>query len=85
MGLAAYILEKFSGWTNSLHIEMADGGLTRSFTLDELLTNVMIYWTNGNIAYSQVLFLTINVQYFCKFQRFYKETFIDPLFNAVQK
>lgn len=70
MGLAAYILEKFSGWTNSLHIELADGGLTRSFTLDELLTNVMIYWTNGNIASSQ---------------RFYKETFADPMHDPVNK
>ncbi len=28
----------------------------RKFTLDELLTNVMIYWISGNIAASQRLY-----------------------------
>ena len=41
--------------------DLPDGGITQKFTLDELLTNVMIYWTNGNIASSQ---------------RFYKELFM---------
>lgn len=60
-GLAAYILEKFSTWTNPAYRQRDDGGLTEKFTLDELLTNVMIYWTSGNIAASQ---------------RFYKENLI---------
>lgn len=60
VGLAAYILEKFSTWTNLNNIDKDNGGLTEKFTLDELLTNVMVYWTSGNIASSQ---------------RFYKENF----------
>lgn len=53
VGLAAYILEKFSTWTNAEYRNREDGGLTEKFTLDELLTNIMIYWTSGNIAASQ--------------------------------
>jgi len=53
VGLAAYILEKFSTWTNPENRNKEKGGLTEKFTLDELLTNVMIYWTSGNIAASQ--------------------------------
>lgn len=60
VGLAAYILEKFSTWTNFSNRNKEDGGLTEKFTLDQLLTNVMIYWTSGNIAASQ---------------RYYKENF----------
>jgi pimeloyl-ACP methyl ester carboxylesterase len=56
VGLAAYILEKFSTWTNSENRGKADGGLLEKFTMDELLTNVMIYWVNGNIASSQRLY-----------------------------
>uniref|UniRef100_A0AC35U1H9 Epoxide hydrolase n=1 Tax=Rhabditophanes sp. KR3021 TaxID=114890 RepID=A0AC35U1H9_9BILA len=60
LGLAAYILEKFSTWTNPDFVQLEDGGLTKKFTMDELLTNIMIYYTNGNIVSSQ---------------RFYKESF----------
>jgi len=70
MGLAAYILEKFSGWTDASFVMEADGALTRRFTMDELLTNVMIYWTQGNVAYSQ---------------RFYKEAFSSPYFDRLSK
>ena len=48
-GLAAWILEKFSSCTNrdmSARDER-DGGLRLSFNLDDLLTDVMIYWING--------------------------------------
>uniref|UniRef100_A0A1I7XI48 Microsomal epoxide hydrolase n=1 Tax=Heterorhabditis bacteriophora TaxID=37862 RepID=A0A1I7XI48_HETBA len=62
LGLAAYILEKFSTWTNLNNRDLPDGGLTRKFTKEELLTIVMIYWINGNIVASQ---------------RFYKEAFLD--------
>ena len=55
-GLAAYILEKFSSWTNMANIDKPDGGLTEKFNLDDLLTNVMIYWINGNVASSQRLY-----------------------------
>ncbi|KAM8832211.1 epoxide hydrolase 1 isoform 3-T5 [Spinachia spinachia] len=60
VGLAAYILEKFSTWTSHDFRNLEDGGLTRKFSLDDLLTNVMIYWTSGCIVSSM---------------RFYKENF----------
>ncbi|XP_074659741.1 epoxide hydrolase 1-like [Tubulanus polymorphus] len=49
-GLAAYILEKFSSWTNMDNRDHEDGRVTQKFTMDELLTNIMIYWTSGNIT-----------------------------------
>ncbi|KAM3606452.1 uncharacterized protein V6R79_016480 [Siganus canaliculatus] len=52
VGLAAYILEKFSTWTDKNNRELADGGLERKYSLDDLLTNVMIYWTTGSITSS---------------------------------
>ncbi|XP_061750109.1 epoxide hydrolase 1 [Nerophis ophidion] len=64
VGLAAYILEKFSTWTNRDFKNLEDGGLTRKFSLDDLLTNVMIYWTSGCIIPSM---------------RFYKENFSKGL------
>jgi hypothetical protein len=60
LGLAAYILEKFSTWTNRSYRSELDGKLTEKFSLDDVLTNVMIYWISGNIMSSQ---------------RFYKENF----------
>ncbi|XP_036994688.2 epoxide hydrolase 1 [Artibeus jamaicensis] len=53
VGLAAYILEKFSTWTNTEFRDQEDGGLVGKFTLDDLLTNIMIYWTTGTITSSQ--------------------------------
>ncbi|XP_004375950.1 epoxide hydrolase 1 [Trichechus manatus latirostris] len=53
VGLAAYILEKFSTWTNSEFRNLEDGGLERKFSLDDLLTNVMLYWTTETIVSSQ--------------------------------
>nr|XP_060610166.1 epoxide hydrolase 1 [Anolis sagrei ordinatus]XP_060610167.1 epoxide hydrolase 1 [Anolis sagrei ordinatus] len=47
VGLAAYILEKFSTWTDISFQHLEDGGLEKKFTLDDLLTNVMIYWVSG--------------------------------------
>ncbi|XP_013884585.1 epoxide hydrolase 1 [Austrofundulus limnaeus] len=64
VGLAAYILEKFSTWTSHDFRNLEDGGLTRKFSLDDLLTNVMIYWTSGCIISSM---------------RFYKENFAKGL------
>ncbi|CAL1578224.1 unnamed protein product [Knipowitschia caucasica] len=52
VGLAAYILEKFSSWTDSNNRFLDDGGLERKFTLDELLTVIMIYWTTSSIVSS---------------------------------
>uniref|UniRef100_A0A665W3D3 Epoxide hydrolase n=1 Tax=Echeneis naucrates TaxID=173247 RepID=A0A665W3D3_ECHNA len=64
VGLAAFILEKFSTWTDMSNRDLNDGGLERKFSLDDLLTNVMIYWTTGSIVSSM---------------RFYKENLkTDP-------
>ena len=48
VGLAALILEKFSSGTNADYRNREDGGLTEKFTLDELLSTVMLYWTSEN-------------------------------------
>jgi pimeloyl-ACP methyl ester carboxylesterase len=45
-GLAAWIVEKWRAWTDP------DGNLERRFTMDELLTNVTIYWVTETAASS---------------------------------
>lgn len=47
MGTAAWILEKFHGWS-----DLGDGDLLDVYTRDQLLTNVMIYLVNDAIATS---------------------------------
>ncbi|CAJ0968291.1 unnamed protein product [Ranitomeya imitator] len=49
-----------STWTNQEFRNLEDGGLQRKYTMDDLLTNVMIYWVTGSITSSM---------------RFYKENF----------
>ncbi|XP_046739170.1 juvenile hormone epoxide hydrolase 1-like [Diprion similis] len=49
-GLAAYILEKFSTWTNPEYRFSKDGRLLEKFTIEELLDNVMIYWVTNSIT-----------------------------------
>ncbi|CAG9770472.1 unnamed protein product [Ceutorhynchus assimilis] len=56
VGLAAYIIEKFTSWTNPEWKDLEDGGLTRKFTYDQLLDNVMIYWITRSITTSQRLY-----------------------------
>ncbi|KAJ6220891.1 hypothetical protein RDWZM_006703 [Blomia tropicalis] len=53
-GLAAYILEKFSSGLDINNVYKLDGGLFNGnrLTLDELLTNVMIYWFSHNVTSS---------------------------------
>lgn len=41
VGLAAWIVEKFRAWSD------CDGDVERSFTKDELLTNLMLYWVTA--------------------------------------
>jgi pimeloyl-ACP methyl ester carboxylesterase len=55
--LAAYILEKWSRWSNTEHDvdQSLNAGLDR-FTLDQLLSNVMLYWTTGTIASSMRIY-----------------------------
>jgi pimeloyl-ACP methyl ester carboxylesterase len=45
-GLAAWIIEKFQRWSD------CHGDLETRFSKDELLTNIMIYWTTGTIGSS---------------------------------
>jgi pimeloyl-ACP methyl ester carboxylesterase len=47
MGTAAWILEKFHGWS-----DLNERGLFEVYTRDQLLTNVMIYLVNDAIATS---------------------------------
>ncbi|CAH2000397.1 unnamed protein product [Acanthoscelides obtectus] len=56
VGLAAYILEKFTTWTNKEWKDLEDGGLTKKYTLTNLLDNVMIYWVNRSITTSMRLY-----------------------------
>lgn len=42
-GLASWIVEKFNGWSDT------KGNIENSFTKDELLTNIMIYWVTQTI------------------------------------
>lgn len=55
VGLAAWILEKFYAWSDN------KGNIENSFTKDELITNIMIYWVSQSINSSI---------------RMYKESFI---------
>jgi pimeloyl-ACP methyl ester carboxylesterase len=43
-GLAAWIVEKMQSWSDN------DGDIEASFTKDEILTNIMIYWLTGTIG-----------------------------------
>jgi pimeloyl-ACP methyl ester carboxylesterase len=42
-GLAAWIAEKFRSWSD------CEGDVERVFSLDELLTEISIYWFSGNV------------------------------------
>lgn len=55
-GLAAYILEKFSTWTNKAYRKRDDGGILEKFKIDELLDNVMVYWVTNSITTSVRLY-----------------------------
>ena len=50
VGLAGWIVEKFRTWSD------CDGEIEKSFTKDELLTNLMIYWVTGTISSSARLY-----------------------------
>lgn len=52
VGLAAYILEKFTTWTNPDWGNRADGGLLQKYDYTKLLDNVMIYWVTNSITTS---------------------------------
>lgn len=55
VGLASYILEKFSTWTHINNPHLPDGGLLQKdfpISLDEMLDNLCIYWFTGTITTS---------------------------------
>jgi pimeloyl-ACP methyl ester carboxylesterase len=49
-GLAAWIVEKLRAWSD------CGGDIERSFTKDEILTNVMLYWLTGTIGSSMRMY-----------------------------
>ncbi|MCH7532650.1 MAG: epoxide hydrolase [Gemmatimonadetes bacterium] len=49
-GLAAWIVEKFHGWSDN------DGNVESAFTKDELLTNITLYWVTETITSSSRLY-----------------------------
>ena len=49
-GLAAWIIEKFRAWSD------CGGDIESVFSLDELLTNITIYWVTGTITSSTRLY-----------------------------
>jgi pimeloyl-ACP methyl ester carboxylesterase len=49
-GLAAWIVEKLRAWSD------CDGDVERSFTKDEILTNVTIYWLTATIGSSMRMY-----------------------------
>jgi pimeloyl-ACP methyl ester carboxylesterase len=49
-GLAAWIVEKLRAWSD------CDGNVERSFTRDEILTNVTIYWLTATIGPSMRMY-----------------------------
>jgi pimeloyl-ACP methyl ester carboxylesterase len=82
-GLAAWIIEKFRDWSD------CEGDVERRFTKDELLTNVMIYWTTKTIHSSMRLYHEArsrplhfkegeSVQTPCAVARFLKEAPFPP-------
>ncbi len=44
VGLAGWIMEKFQGWCDPR------GGIGRTISIDELLTNIMIYWVTNTVG-----------------------------------
>uniref|UniRef100_A0AAU3GKF1 Epoxide hydrolase n=1 Tax=Streptomyces sp. NBC_01401 TaxID=2903854 RepID=A0AAU3GKF1_9ACTN len=50
VGLAAWIVEKLRSWSD------CGGDIERSFTKDEILTNVTLYWLTGTIGSSMRMY-----------------------------
>lgn len=71
-GLAAYIIEKFSSWTNKNYVNRPDGGLLEKYSLDDLINNVMVYYITNSITTSARLYkehLTHEMQQVLNFDR----------------
>ncbi|CDW54362.1 epoxide hydrolase 1 [Trichuris trichiura] len=63
VGLAAYMLEKYSTWTNISNRLLPDGGLLNHFNMTDLITQVMIYWLPGCIGSSMRIYKETIEQY----------------------
>lgn len=67
--MAAYILEKFSTWTNPNYKSLVDGGLDKRKDLqDAILDNIMIYYLTNSITTSMRLY----AEAFTRKQRAYR-------------
>ncbi|CAG9568746.1 unnamed protein product [Danaus chrysippus] len=54
-GLLAYVLEKFSTGTMKSNKFLEDGGLSLSYTKEQLIDNLMMYWiSNSSITASRI-------------------------------
>lgn len=56
VGLAAYVLEKFSTFTDKTYRDTNDGGFEQIFTKDALFDNLMIYYVTNSITTSMRLY-----------------------------
>ncbi len=50
VGLAGWLIEKFHGWSD------CNGNLNQSFSRDELITNLMIYWVTNSISTANAIY-----------------------------
>ncbi|XP_026756628.2 juvenile hormone epoxide hydrolase-like [Galleria mellonella] len=56
VGLLAYNLEKVSVATRAHNRELEDGGLTKYFTREHLIDNLMFYWATNSVTSSMRLY-----------------------------
>ncbi|WP_225008877.1 epoxide hydrolase family protein [Novosphingobium percolationis] len=61
MGLAGWILEKFSAWSDS------SGGLLAAFDIDTLITNLMFYWLPNSAGSAARIYLEMAAEGFPPF------------------
>ncbi|MFT4143715.1 MAG: epoxide hydrolase [Mobilitalea sp.] len=50
VGLASWLIEKFHGWSD------CNGNLNQRFQMDELITNIMIYWVTNSISSANAIY-----------------------------
>ncbi|KAF7279218.1 hypothetical protein GWI33_007536 [Rhynchophorus ferrugineus] len=70
IGLAAYMLEKFSTLTNANYRDREDGGLTEKFTMEQLLDNVMVYWVTRCMTSAMRIYAEAITNYELEFNRY---------------
>jgi len=60
-GLAAYLIEKFSFWTNHTWVNKEDGGISSAYKLEPLLDNVMVHWFSRVTSSLRIYRETLNL------------------------